>query len=80
MFSDEFSIQICKIGGPFVLFICSPTLIAICIHLVQKETAAGQVITTKAIVEMVLWNLFGLIVGIIACRVGYGWFGGNKKQ
>lgn len=71
MFDDESSKQICKVGGPFVLLVCCPIIIWLSYYVFKKAIDAGEVITTRNIVEIGLVNLFAISIGLFSTYKGY---------
>lgn len=71
MFNDDLSKQICKIGGPFILFICLPGVLWALANMVKKESLAGNPLTIKVMIEMVLFVLFLFFGGLFFTYKGY---------
>lgn len=71
MFNDESSKQICKIGGPFILLVCLPAVIWALYSMIQKESLAGNPLTTKVIVQMGLFVLALIFGGLFFTYKGY---------
>jgi hypothetical protein len=76
---EELTINICKFGGPLVLFICSPTYVWILVSVYRKDVSAGVPIEMHS--HFANASIFLLLVwfGLWMCRKGYGWFGGKKR-
>jgi hypothetical protein len=79
LFDDnELTVKICKLGGPLVLFLCTPVYTYILFSITIKALDAGEALSVK----VDLLNLLSIVpfiwFGVWMCRRGYGWFGGKK--
>lgn len=76
--SEELTRQICKVGGPLVLFGCTPLMAWIFWKVAQKDILAGIPLKPVDVFQVSAIVLVSLVFGIWMCRKGYGWFGGEK--
>ena len=80
--SNDFSIVICKVLGPVIVFIGSPLMIFVLYGLTQKELDAGTplnaIMQMKGFAFMVTFIIFISWFGVYACQKSLGWFGGKN--
>jgi hypothetical protein len=79
MWDDDGLIAICKVGGPFCLFVCTPLTSWILYKVLMKSYAAGEYISLKLLISDISIPVLMFLGSAYACRVGLGWFGGKKK-
>lgn len=78
MSNSDLYVQICRVGGPIALFICTPIITACFAWVVWKALEQGQVVSKQTILGMISFVGVCIFIGIGACRIGLGWFGGRR--
>jgi hypothetical protein len=77
---NDLSISLSRVGGPILLFVCSPAMAWIFWKVVQKDMANGIDVSNKTISGMIIFVCLEAIAGIWMCRKGYGWFKNVKGK